>query len=815
MKKLIVILSLGILIIGSGMFYSQIIKGLPDVESLKQVQLQTPLRVYSSDEKLMAEFGKKRRKPVALTDVPKLFTAAFIAAEDASFFSHSGVDWMAMGRAAIQYLKTGEKRQGGSTITMQVARNFFLSSEKTFVRKFRELVLASIIEQKLSKNEILELYLNKIFLGHRAYGIGAAAQVYYGKDIADLDLAQMAMIAGLPKAPSRMNPITNPQAAKKRRLYVLNRMKTLGYISRKEFDVATTSAVTAKWHGYSSEVSAPYVAEMVREFMVKSFGEKSYEEGFEVITTIKSNLQKKAQNSLQRGLIEYDRRHGYRGAEGAVSIGDHAVISESLLAESLRPFAKVGGLVPGVVTSVEDKKLLVWVRDHGEVLVSEDSLQEARPYQTADARGSVPDSFLGIFSEGQIIRVRKKNVPKEEITLLDSGEWQLSQLPEVEGALVSLNPKNGAILSLVGGLDFKKSKFNRVTQAKRQVGSTFKPFLYSAALEKGYTAASIINDAPIVFKTKNALGTWRPENFSGKFYGPTRLRQALTRSQNMVSVRLLDSIGIDYVIDYVSRFGIETTQVPRDLSLALGSGEMTPLGVAAGYSVFANGGFAVNPYFVQVVKNRDGEVVYEASPETVCDICDSVVLDDEGEPADLESLMAMKELPPDSIAKRVITGENSWLISSMLRDVIKLGTGRRAKVIGKKDLSGKTGTTNEQRDAWFSGYSSQVATTVWVGFDKVAPLGRRETGAKAALPIWVSFMTGALANLEDNVPERPNGLVVVRIDRKSGKLSSVGNPSSVFEVFRESNVPTRERGSDYSSSEEGGQKGAIKLEQIF
>ena len=815
MKKLIVILSLGILIIGSGVFYSQIIKGLPDVESLKQVQLQTPLRVYSSDEKLMAEFGKKRRKPVALTDVPKLFTAAFIAAEDASFFSHSGVDWMAMGRAAIQYLKTGEKRQGGSTITMQVARNFFLSSEKTFVRKFRELVLASIIEQKLSKNEILELYLNKIFLGHRAYGIGAAAQVYYGKDIADLDLAQMAMIAGLPKAPSRMNPITNPQAAKKRRLYVLNRMKTLGYISRKEFDVATTSAVTAKWHGYSSEVSAPYVAEMVREFMVKSFGEKSYEEGFEVITTIKSNLQKKAQNSLQRGLIEYDRRHGYRGAEEAVVIGDHAVISESVLAESLRPFAKVGGLVPGVVTSVEDKKLLVWVQDHGEVLLSEDSLQEARPYQTADARGPVPDSFLGVFSEGQIIRVSKKNVPQEEITLLASGEWQLSQLPAVEGALVSLNPKNGAILSLVGGLDFKKSKFNRVTQAKRQVGSTFKPFLYSAALEKGYTAASIINDAPIVFKTKNALGTWRPENFSGKFYGPTRLRQALTRSQNMVSVRLLDSIGIDYVIDYVSRFGIETNQVPRDLSLALGSGEMTPLEVAAGYSVFANGGFAVNPYFVQVVKNRDGEVVYEASPETVCDICDSVVLDDEGEPADLESLMAMKELPPDSIAKRVITGENSWLISSMLRDVIKLGTGRRAKVIGKKDLSGKTGTTNEQRDAWFSGYSSQVATTVWVGFDKVAPLGRRETGAKAALPIWVSFMTGALANLEDNVPERPNGLVVVRIDRKSGKLSSVGNPSSVFEVFREPNVPTRERGSDYSSSEEGGQKGAIKLEQIF
>ena len=815
MKKLIVILSFGILIMGSGVFYSQIIKGLPDVESLKQVQLQTPLRVYSSDEKLMAEFGKKRRKPVALIGVPKLFTTAFIAAEDASFFSHSGVDWMAMGRAAIQYLKTGEKRQGGSTITMQVARNFFLSSEKTFVRKFRELVLASIIEQKLSKNEILELYLNKIFLGHRAYGIGAAAQVYYGKEIADLDLAQMAMIAGLPKAPSRMNPISNPQAAKKRRLYVLNRMKKLGYISRKEFDVAAMSAVTAKWHGYSSEVSAPYVAEMVREFMVKRFGEKSYEEGFEVITTIKSNLQKKAQNSLQRGLIEYDRRHGYRGAEGAMVIGDHAVISESLLAESLRPFSKVRGLIPGIVTSVEDEKLLVWTQDYGEVLLSEDSLQEARPYQTADARGSVPDSFLGIFSEGQIIRVRKKNVPKEEITLLDSGEWQLSQLPEVEGALVSLNPKNGAILSLAGGLDFKKSKFNRVTQAKRQVGSNFKPFLYSAALEKGYTAASIINDAPIVFKTNNALGTWRPENFSGKFYGPTRLRQALTRSQNMVSVRLLDSIGIDYVIDYVSRFGIEKTQVPRDLSLALGSGEMTPLEVATGYSVFANGGFAVNPYFVQLVKNRDGEVIYEASPETVCNICESVVLDDEGEPADLESLMAMEELPPDSIAKRVITGENSWLIASMLRDVIKLGTGRRAKVIGKKDLSGKTGTTNEQRDAWFSGFSSQVATTVWVGFDKVAPLGRRETGAKAALPIWVSFMTDALANLEDNIPERPNGLVVVRIDRKSGKLSSVGNPSSVFEVFREPNVPTRERDSDYSSSEEDGQKGAIKPEQIF
>ena len=824
MKKLIfsfVAIFIIISVVGGVIFYFQIVKGLPDVGSLREVRLQTPLRIYTADNLLMAEFGEKRRKPIDLREVPKLLTAAFIAAEDASFYSHAGVDWTAVGRAAIQFAKTGEKRQGGSTITMQVARNFFLSSKKTFGRKFRELILAMTIEQKLSKNEILELYLNKIFLGHRAYGIGAAAQVYYGMEIEDLNLAQMAMIAGLPKAPSRTNPITNPSAAKKRRSYVLSRMHKLGYVDTAAYELANNSPIIAEWHGHSLESSAPHVAEMVREFMFDLFGNKSYEEGFRVTTTISSKLQKEALNSLQQGLIGYDRRHGYRGVEGRIRIKKSDESNELPLSEAIRPYSVVGGLVPGIVINVEEKKVLVWTKEVGEVWLLEDSLKEARKYLTPDSKGAAPNSFLNVLSEGDVVRVQK-NVKNKKNDTNGSGSdlaldsmWRLAQLPNVEGAIVSIDAKDGAIKSLVGGLDFKKSKFNRATQAKRQVGSNFKPFLYSAALEKGYTAASVINDAPIVFKTKNALGTWRPENYSGKFFGPTRLRQALVRSQNMVSVRLLDSIGVDYTIDYISKFGIESTQLPRDLSLALGSGEMTPLELAAGYSVFANGGFLVAPHFVSKVENREGGLVYDFKPETVCESCDFVSLDGDGEPVDLKSLLTMSELPPQRIAPRVITSPNSWLISSMLRDVIKSGTGRRAKIIGRRDLAGKTGTTNEQRDAWFSGFNAQVVTTVWVGFDKVAPLGRRETGSKAALPIWISYMRKALQGEEDTVPERPSGLVVVRIDRESGQLSSVSNPQSVFEVFREKNVPRRDRDADHTGLGQDGLIEPIKPEQVF
>ena len=819
MKKFVLLAGFSlasICLVGAGLFYIQIVKDLPDVEALREVRLQTPLRIYTSDDLLIAEFGQKRRKPVAFHEVPKLFTAAFIAAEDASFFSHAGVDWMAVGRAAIEYIKTGEKRQGGSTITMQVARNFFLSSKKTFARKFRELILARIIEKKLSKNQILQLYLNKIFLGHRAYGIGAAAQVYYGLNITELNLAQMAMIAGLPKAPSRTNPITNPIAAKKRRYYVLSRMHKLGYIEYEEFLSASTSPITAEWHGHSVESSAPHLAEMVRDFVFGMFGDKSYEEGYRVTTTINSRLQMEARNALRSGLASYDQRHGFRGPEGRVIFEGPQDEIEQTFFNSLRSHPIISDFIPGIVVAVEDKEVRVQTKTHGEIVLTEDSLRSARKYLAPDSKGPIPATFSEVLSLGDIIRVVQNEVGGSEVSdqKTDKG-WSLTQLPEVEGAIVSLNPKDGAIISLVGGLDFKKSKFNRVTQARRQVGSNFKPFLYSAALEKGYTAASIINDAPIVFKTKNALGTWRPENYSGKFFGPTRLRQALVRSQNMVSVRLLDSIGIDYTINYVSRFGYDTDQLPRDLSLALGSGEMTPLELATGYSVFANGGFLVSPYFVKTVETLEGEIIYSATPATVCNSCDEISLDSDGEPNDLKSLQAMSELPPEKIAPRIISNQNSWLVSSMLRDVIKLGTGRRAKTLGRADLAGKTGTTNEQRDAWFSGFNTYAVTTVWVGFDKVAPLGRRETGAKAALPIWILYMRKALENKNDYIPERPSGLVVVRIDKDSGELSSVSNPQAVFEVFRDENVPSRLKDSSRDLINSGKSIESIKPEQVF
>ena len=819
MKKFVLLATFVVALIcltGAGLFYVQIVKDLPNVEDLREVRLQTPLRIYTSDNLLIAEFGKKRRKPVAFQGVPKLFTAAFIAAEDASFFSHAGVDWMAVGRAAIEYIKTGEKRQGGSTITMQVARNFFLSSKKTFARKFKELVLARIIEQKLSKNEILQLYLNKIFLGHRAYGIGAAAQVYYGLDITKLNLAQMAMIAGLPKAPSRTNPITNPEAAKKRRYYVLSRMHKLGYIGYEDFQWASSSPITAEWHGHSVKSSAPHLAEMVRDFVFGMFGDKSYEEGYRVITTINGRLQMEARESLRDGLAAYDRRHGYRGAEGKVTVEDSEEQLEEGFIEALRSYPIIRGLIPGIVNAVEDKEVRVRTKTHGEIILTEDSLKWARKYLTPDSRGPIPETFSEIFSLGDVVRITQ-NVPAgSEVAERETNQrWGLTQLPEVEGAIVSLNPKDGAIISLAGGLDFKKSKFNRVTQARRQVGSNFKPFLYSAALEKGYTAASIINDAPIVFKTQNALGTWRPENFSGKFFGPTRLRQALVRSQNMVSVRLLDSIGIGYTINYVSKFGYDSGQLPRDLSLALGSGEMTPLELATGYSVFANGGFLISPYFIKTVETLEGELVYSATPGTVCQSCDQISLDSDGEPNDLKSLQAMSELPPEKIAPRIIASQNSWLVSSMLRDVIKAGTGRRAKTLGRVDLAGKTGTTNEQRDAWFSGFNTHAVTTVWVGFDKVAPLGRRETGAKAALPIWISYMQKALENKDDVIPERPDGLVVVRIDKDSGEVSSVSNPQAVFEVFRNGNIPSRLKDSGRDFINSGKLMESIKPEQVF
>lgn len=807
----IILLFFGVFIFFIFIFFRILVDDLPSVEKLTEIKLSVPLKIYTSDKKLIAEYGKERRKYLPLSEVPDLFVKAFIAAEDASFYKHSGIDWVAIIRAGLEYLKTGQKRRGGSTITMQVARNFYLTRKKTFTRKIKELMLATQIERELSKQKILELYLNKIFLGHRSYGIGAAAQVYYGKTVGELTLDQLAVIAGLPKAPSKTNPITNPEAAKNRRNYVLERMLKLNMITQSEFEVAYRADITAKWHGHPVEVYAPYVAEMVREKMLEKYGLGAYEGGLSVITTISSDLQRSARRAVREGLIAYDRRHGYRGPEGKLS--REQLLSSSSLAKSLSEFSDLKDMKVGVVTDLADNQILVWNPEIGEISIPYEYLKWGRRYIDRDTLGKIPSSAKEIFDIGDVIRIAPED--PLNITVEERQIWRFVQQPEVEGALIALNPNNGAIKSLVGGFDYSSSKFNRAVQARRQVGSNFKPFLYSAALSKGYNAATVINDAPIVFDNGEGEEVWRPENYSGRFFGPTRLRQALVRSQNMVSVRILDSIGINYTINYAKRFGYKKEDLPKDLSLALGSGEMTPLELASGYATFANGGFDIEPFLILSIEDSNGNVLFENKPHTVCLMCENVDLTLDGEPESIESLAQLDYLPPENLAERAIDPENAWIIGSMLRDVIKFGTGRRALSLNRSDVAGKTGTTNDQRDAWFSGFNKDIVTTVWVGFDKVAPLGKRETGARAALPIWIDFMKDALVDLEDAIPEKPEGLVSALIDKKTGALTNVDNPDKMYEFFRQNHLPKKEAGSITGNTTDSNENLTVEPTQIF
>ena len=789
-----------------------IVPQLPPVESLKDVQLQTPLKVYTSDDKLIAEFGEKRRDPVAIEDVPSLMKQAFIAAEDDRFYDHPGVDWMAITRAAIGLLQTREKKQGGSTITMQVARNFFLTPEKTYERKLKEIVLAVIIERELSKEEILELYLNKIFLGHRAYGVVAAAQVYYGLPLDGLDLPQVAMIAGLPKAPSRTNPISNPIAARERRAYVLGRMRHSGLLDEEQFNVAIVAPLTAKRHGQAIEVPAPHFAELVRDYMLDRHGEGAYTSGYKVKTTLRSHLQETATDAIRNGLADYDRRHGYRGPEGSVELAENG--SEEDWSAGLLKYHEIGGFYPALVIAQEDNKVIAYTKEYGVVPIPWEGLSWARKYLSQDARGARPKTAADICKIGDVVRVKWRqpettNGAGTEGDAVVAGYWQLEQIPQIEGALVSLNPLNGSIQALVGGLDYYRSKFNRVTQARRQPGSNFKPFIYSASLQKGFTAASFINDAPIVFDAPGLESAWRPENYSGKYFGPTRLREALTKSRNLVSIRLLRAMGAEYALDYVSRFGFNHKALPANLSLALGSGELTPLELATGYAVFANGGYKIDPYFVQRIESGNGELVYEADPVTVCEVCENVTLDDDGEPVDIATLLDMERLPPHRSAPRTVDAENVWIMNSILQDVIQRGTGRKARVLARKDLAGKTGTTNDQKDAWFSGYNGRVVTTVWVGFDRVAPLGKRETGARAALPAWIDYMRVALDGIPETQMARPPGLITVRIDPDTGLLAGANHPNAIFESFREGSVPPRGDGFGADGSKRATQRDII------
>jgi len=798
-KVVLVLLLLSGLALAAGAVYLQreVLPQLPSIENLRQIQLSAPLRVYDRQGQLLAEFGSIRRIPVRYEELPKPLEQAFLAAEDDGFYEHHGVDPFAIAAAAFELLTTGQKTRGGSTITMQLARNFYLSTEKTYSRKLNEIVLALKIEQELSKAEILTLYLNKIYLGKRAYGVLAAAQIYYGKSTLDeLNLAQMAMIAGLPKAPSKYNPINDPERSLQRRDHILGRMLALGYIDQGSYEEALAQPISAEVHRSLVVADAAYVAEMVRAEMVQRYGNDAYRLGHRVYTTIDSQLQSAANRTVRQSLVQYDRRHGFRGAQQTLPVNEAGEI------EGLSEFESTqrGNLHSGVVLSVTDEQVEVYQSEQlGVTLKWPEALEWAREYIDENKLGSKRTSATEFLTVGDVVWVEQQG----------DGSWWLAQVPEVSGALVSISAHDGAIQSLVGGFDFFVSKFNRVVQAERQPGSNFKPFIYSAALDQGMTLATIINDAPVVFEDASLEAAWRPENYSGKIFGPTRLREALVKSRNLVSIRLLRELGIRPAIRYAERFGLPTERMPKDLSLSLGSGGFTPLEIVTAYSVFANMGFKVEPYFISRIENAQGEVEFEASPLLACLVCeqqreaeaaastlDEVIETPEEIEVSSEAGVVLdtteSEAEPEPTvryAPRVIEVSNAYLMNSVLREVVRRGTAVRAKVLKRNDLAGKTGTTNDQHDAWFSGYNGDVVTTTWVGFDQLNPLGRRETGSRAALPMWIDYMKVALQDVEETELIVPDDMLSIKIDELTGQRATVGSEKTRFEWFRADLAP--------------------------
>jgi len=810
---------------------------LPDAETLKDVDLQTPLRVYTADGLLITEYGEKRRTPITYQEIPPQFIDALLASEDDGFFEHSGIDLKGLARAVFDLVTTGRKKSGGSTITMQVAKNYYLSSEKTFTRKFTEILLALKIEKALTKEEILELYVNKIYLGKRAYGIEAASQVYYGKSITELNLAELAMIAGLPQAPSAANPIRSPERAVSRRNYVLARMYNLGKISEAEFQQSIRQPATARYHGATSEISAPYVAEMIRLEMIRRYGNKAYTSGYSVYTTINAKRQQAANAALQKGLLKYDRDHGYRGAQATFSVIPLSVPEPPELEEwmaqadptkdvdwpqtltgweeQLRELGDFGIIEPAVVMNAIEEG--AWVYSVGKIRwLPFEGMTWAAPYLSVNSVGEAPENALDVVSDGDLIWL--------EAT---SSGLKLAQVPEAEGALVSMNPHNGAIEALVGGFSNSDNQFNRATQAERQPGSAFKPFIYSAALDNGFTTASLINDAPVVFKDASLESTWRPENYSGKFYGPTRLRQALYRSQNLVSIRILKQMGPATAVRYIQDFGFNPARLNKDLSLALGASAVTPLDMATGYSAFANGGYKVSPFVMQSIISDTGEILYEANPALAMappeeDSTGNFIsegVNDNNAPVENNSEQAENIEERTLFAERIMSPENHYLTVSMMRDVVRRGTGRKALALGRNDLAGKTGTTNDQKDAWFSGFNPDLVATVWIGFDQPTTLGRWASGGGTALPVWVDYMREALDGAPEEQFEQPEGIVTVRIDPDSGLLASPGQKDAIFEYFKTGSAPTEyARTKDiipYQEDETGSRGGSVIPEQLF
>ena len=827
--KYLFILAVFCILLGAGSIYGlykYIEPQLPDVATLKDVRLQIPMQVYSADGELIAQYGEKRRIPLTLDHIPPVMVKAFIATEDSRFYEHHGVDPVGIFRAASVALFSGHASQGASTITQQLARNFFLSPERTMMRKIKEVFLAIRIEQLLSKDEILELYLNKIYLGYRAYGVGAAAQVYFGKSVDQLTLSEIAVIAGLPKAPSTFNPLYSLERATARRNVVLARMQSEGYISEQQADEARNEAIDANYHAPEIAFSAPYLSEMVRQEMVSRYGDKAYEDGYRVYTTVTRKVQQAAQDAVRNNVMDYDMRHGYRGPSNVLWKVGEAAWESKKITDYLKALPTYGPLSPAVVTSANPQEATAMLADGSTVSLKMEGVRWARPYRSDTQQGPTPRKVTDAVQVGQQIWVRQVG---------DS--WWLGQVPDVNSALVSINPHNGAVMALVGGFDFNQSKFNRATQALRQVGSNIKPFLYTAAMDKGLTLASILNDAPISRWDAGAGSDWRPKNSPDEYAGPIRLRQGLGQSKNVVMVRAMRAMGVDYAAEYLQRFGFPAQNIVHTESLALGSASFTPLQVARGYAVMANGGFLVDPYFISKIENVQGDKLFEARPKVACANCDIPVIYGETpksnvlENKDMENVATSQEQQNPAVpmpqleqanqalvertgaeeyAPHVISTPLSFLIKSALNSNVFgepgwQGTGWRAgRDLKRNDIGGKTGTTNSSKDAWFSGYGPGVVTSVWIGFDDHRRnLGRTsasgaikdqisgyEGGAKSAQPAWDAYMKAVLEGVPEDPLTPPPGVVTVNIDRSTGQLANGG--SSRQEYFIEGTQPTQQ-----------------------
>jgi penicillin-binding protein 1A len=789
--------------------YYYVAPGLPQAAELRDIKIQVPLQVYSRDGRLIDEFGEQKRTPVTYDDFPPLLIKAVLAAEDEHFFEHPGIDWRGVIRGAINEIRSGGRNVGGSTITQQVPRTLDVlkraglnSGFDRFVAKFKEWILAFRIEKEFTKEEILELYLNTTLFGGRSYGVATAAQTYFDKSLGELTISEIAVLAGIPQRPNDWNPVASVERATARRAYVLRRMVETGAINEEEYQAAAAEPIHGKSYGLKRQLEAPYLAEMVRAEMVKRFGVAATTAGLKVTTTIDSRLQAAANLAIRDTLTSYDERHGYRGPLAKVELpgaGDGAEppvrteLDASALRALLDDYPTVLDYETAVVLAADDVGARVFFAAYGEQSIALDAVEWAAPFVTDDATGARPKTVAEVLQPGDVVRFRQ--------TI--EGGWRLAQIPEVQGAFVSIDPFDGAVVAINGGFDFFLNNFNRATQAERQPGSSFKPFVYSAAFENGFTPATVVLDAPPDVGYQSTLErVWRPENFGGEYFGPTRLREALQRSLNAVSIRMLQSMGMLAAVGHIKRFGFNDTAIPNDLSLALGAGGIAPLNLAAGYAAFANGGYKVTPYFIDRVLTADGEVLYETKP-LICPDCNTPPETPVVQQPKTPELVAdaIELYPTQRAAPRVISAQNSYLISDMLRDVVNRGTANAARrELERTDLAGKTGTTNEGRDTWFVGFNANIIGAAWVGFDSNRPLGSAEQGGRTALPMWIRFMREGLANTRERLPKRPPGIVEYRINPSTGLIADDRAVDTIFEKFDIDHLPAREEGGYIPSS---------------